>query len=379
MHPSEAIKEKKSDKLKGKKILLAITGGIAGIECVKLARELIRHGAEVTAIMSNEACKILSPIAMEFATGNEVITELSGKVEHVSHDADIFLVAPCTANTLSKISLGIADNTITTFAVAFRNKIMIVPSMHLSMYKNSFVQQNIRRCEDKGIIIVPPRVEENKAKMADIETIVEEVIRCTRADKEGKKILIIGGATYEAIDDVRAITNFSSGKMAMALAKEAYERGMEVMAWASFEMPGYIKTKNFRSIKDLIKLIEKEKGRYDVAINCAAISDFTVEKKKGKIETGKEISLRLYPAPRINPMLRKIAKVVIAFKLEEENKVISKVGELLRKDNVDYVVANTLESIGSNEAKIWIVGKEGVIKEAEGKKEEIAKEIIDLV
>ncbi len=378
MHPSEAIRGKKSDKLKGKRILLAITGGIASVECIKLARELIRHGAEVTAIMSNEACKILSPMAMEFATGNEVITELSGKVEHVSYNADLLLIAPCTANTLSKISLGIADNVITTFAVAFRNKIVIVPSMHISMYENPFVQQNIKRCREKGIIIIPPKIEENKAKMANIEDIVERVIRYLRSDKKGK-ILIIGGATYEAIDDVRAITNFSSGKMALALAKEAYERGMEVIAWASFEMPDYIKTKNFRSIEDLIGLIEKENERYDIAINCAAISDFIVKKKNGKIESGKEISLKLYPAPRINPLLKKIAKVVIAFKLDEEKNLMSKAEDLLKKDNVDYVVANTLKSIGSNEAKIWIVGKEGIIKEAEGKKEDIAKEIIDLI
>ena len=116
VHPSEAIKESISKKLSGKKIILALTGGIACVECVKLARQLIRHGADVYTVMSKEACRILSTIAMEFATGKEVITELGGKVEHVSQDADLMLIAPCTANTVAKIALGIADNAVTTFA-----------------------------------------------------------------------------------------------------------------------------------------------------------------------------------------------------------------------------------------------------------------------
>ena len=380
MHPSKVIRGSISKKLNGRKIILGITGGIACVECVKLARQLIRHGAEVIAVMSKEACRILSPMAMEFATGNKVITELSGEVEHVSHDADLLLIAPCTANTISKIALGIADNAVTTFAIAFNKKILIAPSMHLSMYENNFLKENIKKCRERGIEIIPPKIEENKAKMASIDRIVEDVIRNIRGNKWNKKILIIGGATYEAIDDVRAITNFSSGKMAIALAKEAYERGMEVMLWASFEEPEYIKTKRFRSIDDIIKLIKREKEKYDVAINCAAISDFKVKKKKGKISSEKEIMLKLHPAPRINPMLKKIADKVIAFKLEEnEEGVIKEAKKLMKKDGVDIVVGNTIKSLGSDEAKIWIVKDGKVVKKVYGKKEDVAKEIIDLI
>jgi phosphopantothenoylcysteine decarboxylase/phosphopantothenate--cysteine ligase len=356
-----------------------MTGGIACVECVKLARQLIRHGAEVVTVMSEEACRILSPMAMEFATGNKVITELTGMVEHVSYDADLMLIAPCTANTISKIALGIADNPVTTFAIAAK-KILIAPSMHLSMYENKFLQENIERCESKGIKFIPPKIEENKAKMANIDRIVADVIRVIRGDKKGKKVLIIGGATYEAIDDVRGITNLSSGRMAKALVKEAYERGADVALWASFEGVEHIKSKKFRSVNDIVKLIEEEKENYDVVINCAAISDFVVEKREGKISSGKEIELRLRPAPRINPFLKKIAKNVIAFKLEEkEESVVEKAKELIVKDGVNYVIGNTIESMGSKEAKIWIVGKEGLIKELRGKKEEIARDIIDLI
>lgn len=380
VHPSEAIKGSISKKLSGKKIILALTGGIACVECVKLARQLIRHGADVYAVMSKEACRIISTIAMEFATGREVITELGGKVEHVSLDADLMLIAPCTANTVAKIALGIADNAVTTFAIAFDGKILLAPSMHLSMYENEFFKENLKKCEEKGIGIILPKIEENKAKMADVDRIVAEVIRELRGDKKGKKILIIGGATHEAIDDVRVITNLSSGKMARAIVSEAYERGMEVTVWASFDMPGYIKTKKFRSVNDLINLVEKAKEKYDAVINCAAISDFVVDKKKGKIPSGKEIMLKLKPAPRINPMLRKIGKTIVAFKLEEREELLEeKAREMIARDGVDIVIGNTVESLGKDTAKIWIIDKNGVLATAKGKKEEIAEKIIDLI
>ncbi|HEC88621.1 MAG TPA: bifunctional phosphopantothenoylcysteine decarboxylase/phosphopantothenate--cysteine ligase CoaBC [Thermoplasmata archaeon] len=380
VHPSEIIKGSISKKLEGKKIILGITGSIACVECVKIARELIRHGADVVPLMSEEACKILGHQAMEFATGKKVITELSGNVEHVSIEGDLMLIAPCTANTISKIALGIADNVITSFAIAFTKKILIVPSMHLSMYKNGFLQENIEKCREKGIKFILPTIEEGKAKMAGVENIVETVIRILRGGKENKKVLIIGGATYEPIDDVRVITNLSSGKMAKALAKEAYERGTEVMLWTSFEPYGFIESKKFGSIENLINMIKESEKKYDVAINCSAISDFVIDKKKGKIESGKEIDLKLKPAPRINPMLKKIAKVVIAFKLEEkEENVLTKAYEMIKKDDIDYAVGNTVESIGKEYTKIWILGKEGLIKEVEGKKEEVAKYIIDLI
>ncbi len=380
MHPGEAIKGSISQKLAGKKIILALTGGIACVECVKLARQLIRHGADVYAVMSREACRIISPLAIEFATGNKVITELTGKVEHVSYDADLMLIAPCTANTVAKIALGIADNPVTTFAIAFDKKILLAPSMHLSMYENEFFKENLKKCEERGITIIPPKIEENKAKMASIENIVAMVIRELRGDKKGKKLLLIGGATYEAIDDVRGITNLSSGKMAKAIANEAYERGVDVMAWTSFDMPDYIKAKKFRSINDLVDLIERERQRYDAVINCAAISDFVVDKKEGKIPSGREIVLKLKPAPRINPMLRRIGKLLIVFKLEERKELIEeKARKMIEEGEADIVIGNTIESLGKDKTKIWIVDKNGVADTAEGRKEEVATKIIDLI
>ncbi len=378
MHPSESIKGALSQKLEGRTIVLGISGGIACVECVKLARQLIRHGAEVIPVMTDEACRFISPMTMEFATGNAAITGLSGKTEHVSIDFDLLLVAPCTANTLSKIALGIADNALTTFALTAR-KMLLAPSMHLSMYENEVLQRHIERCRERGILFVPPEMGERKAKMAGIERIVADALRAIRAGRGGKRVLIIGGATGEPLDDVRVITNLSSGKMARALAMEAYERGMDVEAWASFPMPPYITTEHFTSIHDLLGLIKRERT-YDAVINCAAISDFTVAKQKGKIKSGKKMTVTLEPAPRVNPLLRKMAKTVIGFKLaENESEVIPQATELVEKDDLDYAIGNTIESLGSDSVRIWIVGKKGPVRETSGKKEEVAMEILDLI
>ncbi|MEM1513498.1 MAG: bifunctional phosphopantothenoylcysteine decarboxylase/phosphopantothenate--cysteine ligase CoaBC [Candidatus Thermoplasmatota archaeon] len=379
MHPSERIKGEKSKKLWNKKIAFGITGSIAAIECVKIAHELIRHGANVFPIMTKDACNILHPEAMKYATGNDAIVELTGNVEHVSLDADLLLIAPCTANTISKIANGIADNALTTFALTFENKILIAPAMHEKMFKNKFIEENIRKCIERGIKFIFPKIEEGKAKMAGNEEIVETVIRELRGkDKEGKKVLVIGGSTYEPIDDVRVLTNLSSGKMARAISIEAYERGANVETWfggiSSFP---FIPNKSFFTIKDLINLIKKAK-KYDAIINCAAISDFIVKKRKGKIESGKKFSISLNPSPRINPMLKKIGKVVIGFKLEDKN-IFERAHKRLLEDEIDYIIGNKINSIGKDYTEIWIIGEKGLIEKVKGKKEEIAKNIVDLI
>ncbi|MBC7081291.1 MAG: bifunctional phosphopantothenoylcysteine decarboxylase/phosphopantothenate--cysteine ligase CoaBC [Thermoplasmatales archaeon] len=379
MHPSERIKGEKSKKLWNKKIIFGITGGIAAVECVKIARELIRHGADVYPVMTKDACNILHPQAMKFATGNDVIIELTGNVEHVSYEADLLLIAPCTANTISKIANGIADNALTTFALAFENKIIIAPSMHEKMFKNKFLEENIKKCNEKGIKFIPPKIEEGKAKMASNEEIIEAVIRELRGkDKEGKKVLVIGGPTSEPIDDVRVLTNISSGKMARAIAIEVYERGADVETWfSSIESFSFIPNRSFSAIKDLINLIKKAK-KYDAVINCAAISDFIVKKRKGKIESKEKVVVCLEPSPRINPMLKKIGKIVIGFKLEEKN-VFERAYKRMRGDGIDYMIGNKIDSIGKDYTQIWIIGKEGLIKKVKGRKEEVAKNIVDLI
>jgi len=375
VHPSRIIKGAKSKKLKGKKIIYGITGSVAAVESVKIARELIRHGASIKPLMSRDATKIIHPNAIEFATGEKPLIELTGMVEHLIK-ADAMLIAPCTANTISKIANGIADDVITTFALS-NKKILIAPSMDKKMYENLFLKENIKKCMDKGIKFIEPKIEEGKAKMADIETIVENVIKAIRKSIDAR-VLIIGGSTMQPIDNVRAITNFSSGKMAKAIAKEAYERCRNVEIWCgNIECPSYMNGKNFSTIEDLIELI-KNAEKYDTVINCAAISDFIPEKFSGKISSDKEINLKLKPAIRINPMLRKIAGKLIIFKLDDESNVIEKAKKRMVEDKADYVIANTFSAIRSEDTKIWIIGK-NMMKEYKGKKDEVAKYIVDLI
>ncbi|MCK5113058.1 MAG: bifunctional phosphopantothenoylcysteine decarboxylase/phosphopantothenate--cysteine ligase CoaBC, partial [Thermoplasmatales archaeon] len=217
MHPADEIRGIKSKKLSKKKIVLGVTGSIAAIESIKLSRELIRHGADVYPVMTKAATRIIHPDSLEFATSHKPIIELTGKTEHVSFCGltkdriDLLLISPCTANTISKIALGIDDTPVTTFATTAIGSgvtIAIVPAMHLSMYNHKIIQENIDKCKRMGISFIDPVIQANKAKMLGVDEIVEHAIRMIGKQDLGKKnILIIGGATAEAIDDIRILTN----------------------------------------------------------------------------------------------------------------------------------------------------------------------------
>ena len=280
MHPADEIRGSKSKILSKKRIVLAVTGSIAAVETIKLSRELIRHGAEVIPVMSPSATKIIHPDSIWFATGNKPIIELTGAIEHVSfcgrvkNPADLLLICPSTANTISKIAHGIDDTSVTTFATTAIGSgvpILIVPAMHLSMYDHKIIQENIKKCKEVGIKFIDPFIEKNKAKMADINEIIAYTIRETRTqDLAKKKILVIGGPTAESIDDVRIITNRSSGKTAVSLALNAFYRGADVELWYGIgkeSPPDYIKTVDFESINDLLKLVKtKDLKKFDIII-----------------------------------------------------------------------------------------------------------------
>jgi len=397
MHPADEIRGVKSNKLSNKRIVLGITGSIAAVECVKLSRELIRHGAEVIPVMTHSATKIIHPDSIEFATGNKPIIELSGKAEHVSfcgrvkNPADLLVISPCTANTISKIAHGIDDTTVTTFATtAIGSKIplLIVPAMHLSMYDHKIVQKNIAECKKNGIKFIDPVIDQNKAKMADIYNIISYIIReIGKNDLAKKKILIIGGATAESIDEIRIITNRSSGKTAVSLAINAFYRGADVELWHGFcrvNIPEYIKTKQFESTNDLIKMIKPEVIKeFDLIINCAAIADYTPKKVKGKIPSGKTtLVLEMKPTTKVIELLRKNApkSKIIGFKVEEnKNNVKSKSIDLLKKNNLDYVIGNTISGFNSKTNEIWIIDKKGKTISKKGSKDNLANDVLDII
>ena len=237
-HPSKDIVGSEGSELAGKKIALCITGSVAAYKSPDLARELMRLGAEVFCVMTQAAQKIIHPYLMEWATGNPVVTELTGGLEHVAlageHEerVDLVLVAPATANTISKAACGIGDTSVTSVistAMGAGIPIIVVPAMHESMYKHPAVAENLRKLREMGVYVVEPVIEEKKAKLPDVQDVVDEVVNVlSPKDMQGMKVLVTAGPTYEPIDPVRIITNRSSGKMGIAIAREARRRGAEV-------------------------------------------------------------------------------------------------------------------------------------------------------
>ena len=397
MHPVNDIKGSKSSLLKGKKIILAVTGSIAAVETIRLSRELIRHGAEVIPVMTKSATKIIHPDSLWFATGNKPIFELSGDTEHVNYcglvkdPADLLLICPCTANTISKIAHGIYDTTVTTFAttaIGSKIPIVIVPAMHLSMYDHKIIQENIKKLEKTGINFVQPNIEKNKVKLPNIEEIVANVISKSGTKKlSGKKILIIGGPTAEPVDDTRIITNKSSGKTAIQLVKNAFYMNAKVDLWygkAIQKPPEYIDKTDFTTIADIKTLVNKNNlSKYDIIIICAAISDYKPVKYKGKIPSGqKNLVLRFEPTPKILPLIRKKAPKakIIGFKVEDnKDKVKTQSKVLLEKHNLDFVVGNTISGFESDTNEIIIFDKKGKSLSKKGKKENLAMFILETV
>lgn len=395
MHPSRDIYCSKSEKLRDKKIVVGVTGSIAAVETIKLIRELIRNGAEVFPVMTKNAQKIIHPESLFFASGRKTITEITGNVEHVSlcgdvkDKADLLLIAPCTANTISKIANGIDDTTVTTFAttaIGSEIPVIIVPAMHSSMYNHPIILENIRKLEKIGVNFIEPRMEEKKAKMPNVEVIVENAIRrIGENDLRNKKILIISGPTSEGIDDVRSITNRSSGKTGIGLAKNAFERGANVKLWygnGTEKILDYVETERFVSAKDLEKKIKELK--YDIIVVCAAISDYTIKKYDGKIPSGKkEIILKLKPLPKIIKAIRRNFKGFLAgFKLESHisrEKLLEKAYKYLKENNLDIIIANDIKNVKQYENEVIIVDKKRNVIMIKDRKEKIAEKILDVI
>lgn len=376
MHPADEIRGIKSNILKNKQIVLAVTGSIAAVETIKLSRELIRHGADVIPVMTENATKIIHPDSLWFSTGHKPITKLTGETEHVSFcgktkkHADILLICPSTANTISKIAHGIDDTPVTTFAttaLGSKMPVIVVPAMHGSMYDHKILQENIKKCKKNGIVFVEPDLSDNKAKMPSVEKIKAYTVRETsKKDLKNKKILIVGGSTVESVDDVRCLTNKSSGKTAVELAKNAFYRGSDLELWygqSNIDSPDFVETKRFKTLNSLFDLLEENKvSDFDIIIVCAALSDFIPEKTNGKISSKKEAKIVLKPAPKFIKKLRKTAEdsLIVGFKLEENKKILEeKVDVFLKQNKLDFVVGNTLDGLENDKNEIWFYDKKG--------------------
>jgi phosphopantothenoylcysteine decarboxylase/phosphopantothenate--cysteine ligase len=396
------------EELKGKRIVLCITGSVAAVQSSEIARALMRRGADVFAVMSPMAGKIIHPYLMEWATGNEVITELTGKIEHValvgehSLRVDLVLVAPATANTISKIACGIDDTTVTSVAsTAFGSNcpMIIVPAMHESMYNHPILAKNIKELEALGVEFVGPRVEEGKAKIAKTKEIVNAVIHklVSGQDFSGLKVLVTAGATVEHIDPVRVVTNRSSGKMGVAITEEALSRGAEVtlVYGTGTEAPPsgahLLTVETTEQMYDAV-VSELKSKRYNVIIAVAAAADWTPEKQysyKVSSHDLHSLELKLKPTAKIIDSVKKVSPrtFLVAFRAEyklPKKELIDSAYKRLLEAKADLIVVNDVGKkgvgFGTDTNEVFIIDKKKNIMHVQlAKKREVARKILDVI
>lgn len=405
-HPSKDIVGTKGDELKGKRIVLCITGSVAAVQCSEIARELMRHGAEVYAVMSPMAQKIIHPDLMEWATGNPVVTELTGKIEHVAltgvypeKKTDLILVAPATANTISKIACGIDDTPVTsTVSAAFglEIQIIIVSAMHESMYRHPIVAENIKQLQTLGVKFIGPRIEEGKAKIEVTGEIVNAVIsKLGTKDMVGLRVLVTAGPTIEYIDPIRVITNKSSGKMGIAIAEEALRRGAQVTliyGHGTTSSPSSMKTFEVETTKQMHDRIlsELKAARYDLLIAAAAATDFAPESSHDeKIDSHsvKAVNVKLKSLPKMIDEVKKInpRTFLVAFKAEykiSNQELVERARTHLRSSRADLIVANDVGREGAgfqtDTNEVFIVSRDRKIVHIPlAPKRDVAKKLFD--
>ena len=383
-----------SDTLSGKRIVVGVTGSIAAVRVVDLIRDLIRRGAEVHCTMSLAAQQILHPYALEYATAHAVITEITGRVEHVEFcgvggRADLLLIAPATANTIGKMACGIDDTPVTTFATTALGSgkpVAVVPAMHEAMYRHPAVLRNLEALRKMGVTLIDPRIEEGKAKIADNLLIVREVERLLGpGDLQGKRILITSGSNAEVIDPIRILTNRASGKTGIALALEARRRGADVTVVHRFIQDIPVRQVYAESASAMLDAVmdELEKG-CDALISAAAVADYTLDANEDKIKSGQDLLLRLLPTKKIIKTVREAYPdlKIVGFKAEtnvDDVELLAIAEKALRGSKLDLVVANDVArgGMGTDDNRVLIVDRSGQHREVMGKKSLIAKSIID--
>lgn len=376
-------------------IVLAVTGSIAAVRTIDLVRDLIRRGATVHTVMSGAAAEIIHPYALEYASSNPVVTKITGRVEHVEFcgvggRADLLLIAPATANTIGKIAQGIDDTPVTTYATTALGSgvpVMVVPAMHEAMYRHPAVLKNLEALRSMGVLVVDPRIEEEKAKIAENRTVVMETERLLGPnDFAGRRVLVTSGATAERVDPIRILTNRASGKTGTQIALEAWRRGAEVTLVHRGYLGLPVKEVYVESAEDMLAavLAELEDGGYDAMIAAAAVSDYTLDASAEKIKSGGDLVLRLKQTSKIiktakslHPDLKMVGFKAETFLTDED--LISRAEESMEKNQIDLVVANDVGKggMGTEENRVLILGRDGVKSEISGKKSLIARAVID--
>jgi phosphopantothenoylcysteine decarboxylase/phosphopantothenate--cysteine ligase len=377
-HPSKDIVGSDGSELDGKKIVLCITGSVAAYRAIDLARLLMRHGADVHAVMTEStAATLLHPEMMKWATGNDIVTKLTGSLEHVMLAdygmSDLIIVYPCTANTIGKMAAGIDDTPVTSvLSVALGSKIPIIiaPAMHEAMYDNTFIQQNVDRLREH-VTFIEPKVEEGKAKAAEPDQVLDAAIATLSAGPlTGKRVLVTAGSTIEYIDPIRVVTNTSSGKMGIAIAREAERMGAAVtLVYGHGSEPtnGAVRVDTSEEMHKTV-ISELSSKKYDIAIMAAAVADYMPAKRsEKKIDTrAGKMELSLVATKKIIDEVKKKSKdtFLVAFKADynvSDSVLIDKAYKKLQECDADIVVANDLgrkgSGAGSDKNEVFIVDK----------------------
>ncbi|KAB1188871.1 MULTISPECIES: bifunctional phosphopantothenoylcysteine decarboxylase/phosphopantothenate--cysteine ligase CoaBC [Haloferax] len=382
--------------LEGVNVALGVTGSIAAVKVVELAHELRRQGASVRAVMTGAATGIIHPWAVEFATENDVVTEITGRVEHVElcgRDgwADVFLVAPTTANTVGKMAAAIDDSPVTTCATTALGAdvpIVVAPAMHEPMYDHPGVLEAIERVESWGVEFVDPRIEEGKAKIATEDAIVTGVAKAvTEQTLAGKSVVVTSGSTTESIDPIRTLSNRASGRTGRAVARALAIRGADVTLVHDGDDVHYADVRQVESAAEMLAAVEEVAEDADALISAAAISDFTVEAADQKIRSGEALTLDLQPAPKLIDTVRDSHPdlTIVGFKAEtsgDDDSMVTEARRIMDRVGLAFVVANDASVMGDETTRALVV-RNGDTSEFVGSKvglgarvaDELAKEL----
>lgn len=391
--------------LKGKKIVLGITGSIAAYKSCLIIRELVKRGAEVQVVITPAGKEFITSITLSALTQKPVISDFFSQRDGTWHShvalglwADAMLIAPCTASTLGKMANGIADNMLITTYLSMKAPVFIAPAMDLDMYAHPTTQHNMERLKGFGNHIIEPQSGflasglEGKGRMEEPEKIVAALdLFFEKKDLQGKRIMITAGPTYEKIDPVRFIGNYSSGKMGFALAEECARRGAEVTLIAGpvnckiSEVQSQISTINVESCQQMYDAATKTFPQVDAAILCAAVADFRpAEVADQKIKrVGQTMDIHLVPNPDIAASLGQMKtekQMLVGFALETNDEQ-QNAQHKLEKKNLDFIVLNSLRNEGtcfkSDDNQITIISREGQKAYDKKAKKEVARDIID--
>ena len=393
--------------LNGKHIILGITGSIAAYKAAMLCRLLVKEGAEVRVVMTPLAKQFITPLTMATLSKHPILVEFFNPENgewnsHVSLGewADMLLIAPATANTLAKMVTGIADNLLLTTYLSARSKVAVAPAMDLDMYAHITTQQNLKTLAERGVAIIEPQAGElasglvGKGRMAEPEDIVAQVKsifaeRLKKKSLEGKRYIVTAGATIEAIDPVRYITNHSSGKMGYAIAEELALRGAEVSlitGRTTLPTPNGVKRIDVISAEDMYNAAIKEWEHADGGVMCAAVADYTpvtvAERKLKKSDDDMRIELKRTKDIAKELGASKGNRVFVGFALETDNEEANAESKLQRK-NFDFVVLNSLQDTGAgfrgDTNKVSLIDHNGNEEHPLMSKRDVAKVIVDKI